>query len=662
MLRITTLLRPAVRSRSLFGFKSIFRPLSTATSSPPAATAYPKAWVNSIIAQQKGFGHAAITVEDEKLTIFPDYSYLSKHLSRVAELQDRVAAENSRTGKTRIIGEYPDLKELLEYIYNPTLRNNLTYPNLKKWIKTDGDISDGTMVPWHLLDLFDLLSSRRITGNNAKELTYTFLVMHHISKDQKLMDIFGKLLDRNLLAGFGANTLKEVKWQREDEVDAPVFEPVLLSNAAKPMARLNPSSSASPISPSKSSTSSFDNHTTLISSRGKTPIHPKTAKLDKFEVALGKSLEPPFESLFKDGSVWYASRKLDGVRCLTFLDFLVPTNSSEAMELVSVHFVSRTGKPFNSLSKLEEQLQPLSKLPVLRKWLDVDPLLVEERPDGVVKRLILDGEVCVMRPKTSEELATSQARDDGSVADSMWIANDPFVEDFSSTVSQMRRSDTINHPSYFLFDVLSYSELNAKTSLQGHEGLGKKFGARLRDIKFVGAWLSDCLDEKGVKEKMFKDLKQIKVAGVADVEVMVDRAAREGWEGIILRKDEGYKGKRSPDIRKFKKWQDAEYKVESLDISPMRLAVNGVFGEHNALANVWINHDGHSVSVGSGFTADQRMRYAKYPEQIIGKYITVEYFGESDSMERDKKANGAGKKSLRFPRIKMVWEEGKRGM
>ena len=35
-------------------------------------------------------------------------------LSRVAELQRRVAAENSKPRKQEIIAEYPDLRELLE--------------------------------------------------------------------------------------------------------------------------------------------------------------------------------------------------------------------------------------------------------------------------------------------------------------------------------------------------------------------------------------------------------------------------------------------------------------------------------------------------------------------------------------------------------------------
>ena len=49
----------------------------------------------------------------------------------------------------------------------------------------------------------------------------------------------------------------------------------------------------------------------------------------------------------------------------------------------------------------------------------------------------------------------------------------------------------------------------------------------------------------------------------------------------------------------------------------MRLAVDGVFGEYDAMANIWIEHKGVRVSVGSGFTAEQRIRFGKRPEDIV---------------------------------------------
>lgn len=122
---------------------------------------------------------------------------------------------------------------------------------------------------------------------------------------------------------------------------------------------------------------------------------------------------------------------------------------------------------------------------------------------------------------------------------------------------------------------------------------------------------------------------------------------------------------------KFKQWQDAEYTVVGLDTSVQRLSVGGVYGEHLAMSNVWIEHKGHRVSVGSGFTTEQRLRYAANPNEIvsklrpesqrahapaqIGKQITVEYFEESTAAGREEA-------SLRFPRVKTVWDEGKRSV
>jgi DNA ligase-1 len=48
----------------------------------------------------------------------------------------------------------------------------------------------------------------------------------------------------------------------------------------------------------------------------------------------------------------------------------------------------------------------------------------------------------------------------------------------------------------------------------------------------------------------------------------------------------------SSHILKYKEWQDAEYIAEGIDVNIMRLPVNGVFAEREAMANVWITHKG----------------------------------------------------------------------
>ena len=56
----------------------------------------------------------------------------------------------------------------------------------------------------------------------------------------------------------------------------------------------------------------------------------------------------------------------------------------------------------------------------------------------------------------------------------------------------------------------------------------------------------------------------------------------------------------------------------------MRLAVDGVFGEYEALAAIWIIHKGVKVSVGSGFTADQRIKFGENPDLIVSRVYALD--------------------------------------
>lgn len=61
----------------------------------------------------------------------------------------------------------------------------------------------------------------------------------------------------------------------------------------------------------------------------------------------------------------------------------------------------------------------------------------------------------------------------------------------------------------------------------------------------------------------------------------------------------------------------------------MRLPLNGQFEERYGLTSVTVVHRGNKVGVGSGFTAEERIRFGKDPSLIVGKTITVKYFEES---------------------------------
>jgi DNA ligase-1 len=398
---------------------------------------------------------------------------------------------------------------------------------LRKHLQTSPRSSASDDIPSTLSDLFDALSSRRVTGNEAKDLVVAFLRRHGVlgsellsdgsprakgaTVDLELIGVFERLLDRNLVAGFGARTLHDVPWLRSVGVKGGSSNP--------PNSKPAYSTSVPPTAPARS--------------------------LEIFQCALGKTIDPPFSDLSKHPR-WFASRKLDGVRALTLLDFLVPSDGTSP-RLVSVQLVSRTGKEFTSLSNLRSQLRHTDAFPRLREWLERDPEEVRTQHDGVVKRLVLDGEVCVMRPRSAEEMRrVAKRHDDGIGAAALWVEEDGLVEDFPATTSEIRRMNhTIEHPAYFLFDVLSWGEVSAKGALP--PPLGRTFGERIADLKQLTQWLDADLERQHVKERFTRMLVQWEVKGEQQegVQGMVHRAADEGWEGLIFRADKPYKGTRS---------------------------------------------------------------------------------------------------------------------
>ena len=96
---------------------------------------------------------------------------------------------------------------------------------------------------------------------------------------------------------------------------------------------------------------------------------------------------------------------------------------------------------------------------------------------------------------------------------------------------------------------------------------------------------------------------------------------------------------------------DAEYVVNDVLLGQMNIVKDGAEKTIDALTAVFIEHKGHKVKVGSGFSMDERQEYFKNPAGIIGKTINVQYFEET--------TNEKGGISLRFPTKKFIYENGR---
>jgi DNA ligase-1 len=292
--------------------------------------------------------------------------------------------------------------------------------------------------------------------------------------------------------------------------------------------------------------------------------------IPEFEVALAEKFEEKLVNFAKDK--WYASRKLDGVRCLIVAD-----------DAGKVTCFSRQGKIFETLGVVEEEVKKIG-----------------------LKNFVLDCEVCLLN-------------------------NDS--DDFQGIMKMIRKKDfTIPNPVCKLFDFLTIEEFTSKKSK-------RTLSDRLAELpNLISA-----------KHPVLHILPQILIENKKQYDDFMLEAVEKGWEGLILRKDATYQGKRSKDLLKCKNFSDAEYEVLSVEMGPFRYVLDGKEKEEEMLSCVTIKHKGYEVRVGSGWTIEERKHYFKNPNDIIGKTISVQYFAESH--------NQNGEISLRFPTVKVVHGE-----
>ncbi|MFW6225632.1 MAG: RNA ligase family protein [bacterium] len=207
------------------------------------------------------------------------------------------------------------------------------------------------------------------------------------------------------------------------------------------------------------------------------------------------------------------------------------------------------------------------------------------------------------------------------------IVDENDEEDFTSIMKEIRKKNhTIKNPKYKTFDIYPIEDF-----------LNKK-GETLFEDRY-----SHYLN---FSNEHIEPLAQIPIQSEEHLSELSLEAEENEWEGLIIRKNVKYEGKRSKNMLKMKSFKDDEYEVVGIETGPFRIIENGKEIEEEMLSRVNIKHKGNIVGVGSGFSLKERREFYKNPNDIIGNIITVKYFEES------KDANG--NPSLRFPTVKII--------
>jgi DNA ligase-1 len=303
---------------------------------------------------------------------------------------------------------------------------------------------------------------------------------------------------------------------------------------------------------------------------------------DEYEVSLAINLDKVKGVDVLDGT-YFASRKLDGVRCVAICEV-------HNGELISLELKSRQGKTFTTLDKLKPAIEKF----ICRNF------------EGV---WVLDGEVCLVDENGDEHFD--------------WIMKEIN-----------RKNHTIENPRYKLFDLIKGEDF--------FKGEGDtKFEERYNEL--YETWTYYAFDEE---RDLLQPIVQERITCQEDFDRWSQYVANNGWEGFMLRKNVPYKGGRTKDLIKVKKFQDDEYVVIGYECGDVKY---GTETFRDVVSNLHIIHKGNRVSVGSGISKEQRILWRKQPEKIIGKEVTIQYFEETVDSK-------TGMFSLRFPVLKHVYE------
>lgn len=367
-------------------------------------------------------------------------------------------------------------------MYNPNTRLNVRSGAMRKYMAEHGDAQPEGQVPATLEELFDMLSSRTYTGNRAKELILQFVVHHRLC-----------------------------------DADVEPGRPPLLSIFFRCLDRnLQSGFSAQTVH------EIFDAGSALPEARVQSNDEVPGLRLP-FEVALAQTLVPERMSAMHWGAPglgepsWFASRKIDGVRGIVLLDLALDAGAAHVSR---VYALSRRGKPLHSLTLFCERLAAgLNACPAFQEAVQRD--CVEGRCEPLT-RVVLDGEICVVG--TAEPGVAGEATE--------------IMDDYRASSAALRRKNgpPIEDAVFFPFDFLMYENFASWRTNARQPRLAR----RVQTVADIVAWC-----RKNRPQTPLRALTQIPVHSESDVQRIIDEASAMGWEGVMLRENTPYEGKRT---------------------------------------------------------------------------------------------------------------------
>lgn len=191
---------------------------------------------------------------------------------------------------------------------------------------------------------------------------------------------------------------------------------------------------------------------------------------------------------------------------------------------------------------------------------------------------------------------------------------------YRETMKEFRKKGEKHGLILHAFDILSYDEFRKGTSV------------------YICKDRKDMLHEL-ITNNEFTNIVEVPVRYIGKDENMIikllDEAISKDEEGIMVNLSDGvYECKRTTNILKVKKFQDADLKVISIE--------EGEGKNKGTLGRINVEYKNNIIGVGSGFSDEMRNEVYNNPDKYIGKIAKIQYFEETKNSKDNKP-------SLRFP-------------
>mgnify|MGYP000933848705 FL=1 len=265
------------------------------------------------------------------------------------------------------------------------------------------------------------------------------------------------------------------------------------------------------------------------------------------------------------------------------------------------------------------------------------PFIATEKLDGIRRILVKEKGRCRLYSRSGIEdeglveiIEEAKYLPDNTVYDGELLAIGTYENSIAlrqATNSIANRKGIRKGVSFNIFDIVPLDEFKKGKSkynaLNRKLLLGAMFGDEgIRHLHDDWAKMMVAFD-LGYK---FKTIKAVPILGVVNTEEEIVELVAPIWErggeGIMLNTFEGcYELKRSNSLLKVKY-------VESMDLKVVDM-LEGTNKYEGMMGALVVDYKGYRVGVGSGFSDEERQRFWDNPEEIIGKTIEVDTFGES---------------------------------